>query len=89
MEKVVFKATKRTVTGKQVAKLRRAGQLPAVIYGHGIEPIIISLDAHSTGLIVPKLTSYSIVDIELACKLLPASVRENRKTPIQKETKRH
>jgi len=85
MEKVVFKATKRTVTGKQVAKLRRAGQLPAVIYGHGMEPIIISLDAHSTGLIVPKLTSSSIVNIELDGKLIPALVREKQKNYIKKE----
>ncbi len=33
MEKVVFKATKRDVVGKQVKALRRAGKLPAVIYG--------------------------------------------------------
>ena len=85
MEKVVFKATKRTVIGKQVAKLRRAGQLPAVIYGHGMEPLIISLDAHSTGLIVPKLTSSSIVNIELDGKLIPALVREKQKNYIKKE----
>jgi len=34
MEKVVLKAEKRTVTGKQVRQLRRAGLLPGVIYGY-------------------------------------------------------
>ncbi|MBK6645966.1 MAG: hypothetical protein IPG44_09460 [Anaerolineales bacterium] len=33
MEKVVLKADKRDVTGKQVKALRREGKLPAVIYG--------------------------------------------------------
>jgi large subunit ribosomal protein L25 len=33
MEKVVLKATKREVVGKQVGALRRSGKLPAVIYG--------------------------------------------------------
>ncbi|MEW5940858.1 MAG: 50S ribosomal protein L25, partial [Chloroflexota bacterium] len=43
MEKVVLKAGKRDVTGKQVRALRRGGQLPAVLYGRHIDaPISIS-----------------------------------------------
>ncbi|MBU4355701.1 MAG: 50S ribosomal protein L25, partial [Proteobacteria bacterium] len=37
MEKVILKATKREVLGRKVGALRRAGKLPAVLYGHGIE----------------------------------------------------
>ena len=85
MEKVVLKATKRTVIGKQVAKLRRAGQLPAVIYSHNMQPVIICLDAHNAGLIIPKLTSSSIVNIELDGKLIPALVREKQKNYIKNE----
>jgi len=85
MEKVVLKATTRTVIGKQVAKLRRAGQLPAVIYSHNMQPLIISLDAHSAGLIIPKLTSSSIVNIELDGKMIPALVREKQKNFIKNE----
>ena len=83
MEKVVLKATKRTVTGKQVGQLRRAGQLPGVIYGHNFEPTAISLEAHSAGLAIPKLTSSSIVNIELDGKLIPALVREKQKNYIK------
>jgi large subunit ribosomal protein L25 len=39
-------AASRTVTGKNVARLRRAGQLPGVVYGHGVESRNVSLDAH-------------------------------------------
>jgi large subunit ribosomal protein L25 len=39
-------AASRTVTGKHVARLRRAGQLPGVVYGHGVESRNVSLDAH-------------------------------------------
>lgn len=85
MEKVVLKATKRTVVGKQVSQLRRAGQLPGVIYGHNTQPIIISLEAHSTGLILPKLTSSSIVTIELDGKKIPTLVREKQKNYIKNE----
>jgi len=83
MEKVVLKATKRSVTGKQVGQLRRAGELPGVIYGHNFEPTAISLEAHSAGLAIPKLTSSSIVNIELDGKLIPALVREKQKNYIK------
>ena len=39
-------ATKRTVTGKKVSHLRRDGQLPAVVFGRGIESNNVSVDAH-------------------------------------------
>ena len=43
-QKVVLKATKREVIGKQVGALRRSGKLPAVLYGHKIKSIPIVLD---------------------------------------------
>jgi len=83
MEKVVLKATKRTVTGKQVNQLRRQGLLPGVVYGYKIDPTPISMEAHSTGLILPKLTSSSIVTIDLEGKQIPALVRETQKNYIK------
>jgi large subunit ribosomal protein L25 len=83
MEKVVLKAEKRTVTGKQVRQLRRAGQLPGVVYGYNFEPTAISLDAHSAQKVIPHLTSSSIVNIDLDGKLIPALVREKQKNYIK------
>lgn len=39
-------ANSRTETGKHVSRLRRAGRLPAVIYGHGVPSSNVSVDAH-------------------------------------------
>jgi len=39
-------AQHRDVLGKKVAGLRRAGRLPAVVYGHGIDSDSISVDTH-------------------------------------------
>ena len=39
-------AAPREITGKKVALMRRAGRLPAVIYGHGVTSESVSLDAH-------------------------------------------
>ena len=46
MATVSFNATAREGTGKGAARtLRRQGQVPAVIYGHGREPLSLSLNA--------------------------------------------
>lgn len=39
-------AAPREVTGKAVARLRRDGLLPAVVFGHGLDSQSVSLDAH-------------------------------------------
>ncbi|SRR6266498_3477232 len=83
MDKVVLKAVKRDVTGKQVKAMRRAGQLPAVIYGRRVEPIAITLNAHDASLILGKLTSSSLVTIQLDGKEYPSLVREKQRNYIK------
>lgn len=83
MEKVVLKAVKRDVVGKQVKALRRSGQLPAVIYGRRVEPIRIMLEAHSASLALGKLTSSSLVTISVDGKEYPALVREKQRNYIK------
>lgn len=83
MEKVVLKATRREVIGKQVKAMRREGKLPAVIYGRHVEPISISLDAHSAGLALGKVTASSLVTIDVDGKEYPALVRERQRDYIK------
>lgn len=83
MEKVVLKATRREVSGKQVNVLRRAGKLPAVIYGRHTEPINITLDAHSANLTLSKVSSSSLVTIQVDGKEYPALVRERQRNYIK------
>jgi large subunit ribosomal protein L25 len=40
-------AEHREVTGKAVNRLRHAGKLPAVVYGHGVESSNVTVDAHA------------------------------------------
>ncbi|MBK9207790.1 MAG: 50S ribosomal protein L25 [Anaerolineales bacterium] len=83
MEKIVLKATKRDVTGKQVKALRRAGELPAVIYGRHVEPVAISLNAHSTELVIAKVTSSTLVTIDVEGQEYAALVREKQRNYIK------
>ena len=83
MEKEVLKATKRTVTGKQVKQLRRAGQLPAVIYGHHVEPVAITLDAHDATVALSRVSSSTLVNINVDGTEYPTLVREKQRDYIR------
>jgi large subunit ribosomal protein L25 len=83
MEKVVLKATKRDVIGKQVKALRRAGKLPAVIYGRHTEPVNITLDAHGATLALSKVGSSSLITIDVDGTEFPALVRERQRDYIK------
>lgn len=83
MEKVVLNATKRDVIGKQVKALRREGKLPAVIYGRHTEPVNVNLDAHSASQVLAKLTSSSLVTLNVDGTEYPALVREKQRDYIK------
>ena len=84
MEKVVLKASPRTSTGRHVRALRRTGQLPGVIYGHNVDPIIISMDAHEATKLLSRLSSSSLVTIDLDGKEYPSLVREKQMNYIKR-----
>jgi large subunit ribosomal protein L25 len=84
MEKVVLKAVKRDVIGKQVKALRRAGKLPAVMYGRHIEnPVAIVLEQREAARSLAKASSSSIVTLELDGQEYPALVREKQRDFIK------
>jgi large subunit ribosomal protein L25 len=83
MEKVVLQAAKRDVLGKKVRALRRQGKLPAVLYGHRIESTPVMLDAHDTALKLSRLTSSSLVTVDLEGQEYPALVRQKQRHPIK------
>lgn len=84
MEKVTIKATRRNVTGKQVRALRRAGELPGIIYGRNVEPINISMNAHDASLVLARTTASSLITIDLDGREYPTLVREKQRNPVKK-----
>ena len=78
MEKVVIPAEKRDVIGKKVKVLRREGKLPAIIYGHGIDPMSIVLDAREASKTLAGASRSTLVTIELEGKEYPTLVREKQ-----------
>jgi len=78
-ESKVIKATRRQVTGKQVKVLRREGRLPAVLYGHNIDPLSISMDAHDASLMLASLSSSTILTIDVEGEQHAVLVREKQR----------
>ncbi|WP_127793998.1 50S ribosomal protein L25/general stress protein Ctc [Agromyces sp. LHK192] len=67
--------------GKGAArKLRAAGKIPAVIYGHGTEPKHVTLPAHETGLLIRKANA--VLDLQIAGKGQLALVKDVQKDPV-------
>jgi len=75
-------AETRNSFGKGAArKLRAAGRIPAVVYGHGTEPVHISLPAHETALIIRRANS--VLDLDLAGGPLMALVKDVQRDPVR------
>lgn len=77
-EQIVLNATKRTVVGKQVKALRRAGKLPGVIYGKHTEPVAISLEAHESGRILAGVGPSTLITIDVEGQQYPVLVRDRQ-----------
>ena len=63
MARPKLSAEPRAVLGKKVATLRRAGRLPAVVYGAGTESQAISLDMHEFQLLHRHSGRHAVLDL--------------------------
>lgn len=76
-------ATSRTVTGKKVAKLRHAGLLPAVVYGHSSASENVALDAHDFELLRRRVGGSTLVDLAVdGKKPVPVLVHAIQPHPV-------
>ncbi len=67
--------------GKGFARrLRAAGKIPAVIYGHGTEPVHVALPGHQVSLIIRRANALLELDIEGKDQL--ALVKDVQKDPV-------
>lgn len=82
MEEIILEAKKRDIIGKQVNSLRKGGLLPAIIYGHHLSPIPISLDYRQASRILPTVTSSHLVVIDVEGEKHTTLVREKQRHPV-------
>lgn len=81
MKTVELKGTKRTATGKSaMKKIRRAGNVPAVLYGHG-EPIAVEVDHKALEKVLHSPDTY-VVHLDLEGTSTKAIIREAQFHPV-------
>lgn len=68
--------------GKGFARrIRAAGRIPAVIYGHGTDPQHVSLPGHEVSLILRKANQ--VLELDIAGKTQLALVKDVQKDPVR------
>ena len=81
----VLKAEPRTVLGKQVKAMRRAGQIPAVLYGAGVEPTPIVLEGREATFVLARTTGATLIDLEVSGVTHKVLVREMQRHSIRRD----
>ncbi|MDO5735683.1 MAG: 50S ribosomal protein L25/general stress protein Ctc [Propionibacteriaceae bacterium] len=76
-------ATPRDEFGKGASRrLRRAGQIPAVLYGHGTDPQHIALPSHETFLLLRQSNVLLQITVEGTKKAITALPKQVQRDPI-------
>jgi large subunit ribosomal protein L25 len=85
MSKVVeLKSQPREVIGKKVKELRRQGELPAIVYGAGIEPTAIQLNSLDAEKVLAGVGSSTVIDLYIGDDLHKVLVRDLQRDVIQR-----
>ncbi|MGW9628629.1 50S ribosomal protein L25/general stress protein Ctc [Microbacterium sp. NPDC055521] len=75
-------AETRTNFGKGFARrLRAAGKIPAVIYGHGTDPVHLALPGHQVSLIIRRANA--LLDLEIDGTSQLALVKDVQRDPVR------
>jgi large subunit ribosomal protein L25 len=84
MSEDLIKAEPRTEFGKGAARrIRRTDKVPAVIYGHGNDPIHVTLPGHDTMLALKHGGSNAVLNIEIEGKVQLALTKQVQADPIK------
>lgn len=87
MASATLNAIVRNDTGKGAArKIRQAGDIPCVIYGHGREPQSLTINARETERLLQRIsTSSTVIELSLDGKVARTLIREVQKHPFKKQ----
>ena len=81
-----LKATTRTEAGTGVArKLRQAGSIPAIIYGHGRDPQSLSLEAREVERLLSTISAAStVIELTVDGAMARTLIREVQRHPVRR-----
>ena len=80
--KLLLTAEERTITGKAVKKLRKAGKIPANVFGTDFKSLAITVDAKAFQHVYKVAHETGIVYIQAGTQALPTLVTHVQKHPL-------
>lgn len=84
MSEDLIQAERRTEFGKGAARrIRRESKIPAVIYGHGNDPIHVTLPGHDTTMAIKHGGANAVLHIEVDGKVQLALTKQVQADPIK------
>ena len=82
-DKLSLKLDERAVHGKKVAKLRKEGLVPAVVYGPGIEPISVQVEDGVFTKLYRQAGTYTPVHLTIGSKKKIAMIKDVDRDPVK------
>jgi large subunit ribosomal protein L25 len=86
-EAYILDVQHRTVRGKQVRRLRRENQVPAVVYGVGGEPVSISCPRRPLEILLAKAGATHVITLNVEGREEYTLVRDVQRDPIRLDIK--
>ena len=65
MEETILNAKPRKIFGKKVKKLRREGQIPAILYGHEVKAVSLSINTREFDKVFEKVGTSALADLKI------------------------
>jgi large subunit ribosomal protein L25 len=87
MEHLELTAEKRDVIGKKVRFIRREGQTPANLYGHGVASTALKLDTRNLSSVLAHAGQTDLISLKVGSskKAVKVLVREVQRDPLSEE----
>ena len=82
-DKLTLKLDERAVHGKKVAKLRKDGLIPAVVYGPGIDPISVQVEDGVFTKLYRQAGTYTPVHLVIGSKKKIAMIKDIDRDPVK------
>jgi large subunit ribosomal protein L25 len=82
-DKLTLKLDERTVQGKKVAKLRKDGLIPAVVYGPGVDPISVQVEDGVFTRLYRQAGTYTPVHLTIGSKKKIAMIKDVDRDPVK------
>jgi large subunit ribosomal protein L25 len=84
-EQITLTAGKRTVTGKQVKRLRHEGWVPGVMYGHGFDSVALQFEERNLTRLLSRVGGSQLIQIDVEGAKEPemALVRDVQRDPLR------